>query len=90
VAHAASYPAVTGGPFPGIKCGRSVTPTTHHLVLGSRMSRSCFSSPPWCMHGVAGKLYLQPTIPFLYTSHEIYDHVSAMDTLAVDTEHEAL
>jgi hypothetical protein len=43
---------------PGIKRGRGVTLTTHpHLVPKSRMSRSYISSPPWRLHGLAGKLY---------------------------------
>jgi hypothetical protein len=46
-AHPAFCTMGTGGPFPGVKRGRGVTLTTHsHLVLRSRMSRSCTSSPP--------------------------------------------
>jgi hypothetical protein len=42
----------------GVKCGWSVTLTTHpHLVPRSRMSRSCISSPPWHLHGIVGNLY---------------------------------
>jgi hypothetical protein len=45
-AHPASCTTGTGGAFPGTKRGRGVTLTTHrHLVLRSRMSRSCTSSP---------------------------------------------
>jgi hypothetical protein len=45
-AHTASCTMGIGGPFPGTKCGRGVTLTTHpHLVPRSRMSRSYTSSP---------------------------------------------
>jgi hypothetical protein len=37
-AHPASYTMGTGRPFPGAKCGRGVTLTTHpHLVPGSNL-----------------------------------------------------
>jgi hypothetical protein len=44
---------VPGGPFPGVKRSRGVTPTTHpHLVPRSIMSRSYTSSPPKRLHGM--------------------------------------
>jgi hypothetical protein len=47
VAHPASYTMGTGGLFPGVKCGRGVTLTTHpNLVPRSIMSRSYTSSHP--------------------------------------------
>jgi hypothetical protein len=52
-AQPASCTMRTGGPFPGAKCGRGVTLTTHpHLVPRSVMSRSYTSSHPKRHHGV--------------------------------------
>jgi hypothetical protein len=43
---------------PVVNRGRGVALTTHpHLVPKWRMSRKCNSSPPCCLHGVAGQLY---------------------------------
>jgi hypothetical protein len=43
----------------GLKRGRGVTLSTHpHLVPGLRMSRSCTSSPPWRLNGVARQFNL--------------------------------
>jgi hypothetical protein len=51
-AHPASCTMGTGGPFPGVKCGRGVMLTTHpHLVPRSWMSRSYTASPPKQLHG---------------------------------------
>jgi hypothetical protein len=51
--HPASCPMGTGGPFPGAKCGRGVTLTTHPQLVGrSSMSRSYTSSLPKRLHGV--------------------------------------
>jgi hypothetical protein len=57
---------VPGSPLPGVKSGRGVKLTAHpHLVSRSRMSRSCSTSPPWRLYGVAGQFYL------LFTLHVI-------------------
>jgi hypothetical protein len=64
--HPASYPMGTGAPFPGVKCSRGVTLTTHpHLELRSRMSGSYTSWPPWRVHGIVGVLLL------FYWSHVV-------------------
>jgi len=45
-----------GSPFLGVKRGRGVTQTTQlHVVLRSRMSRSCTACPASLAHGVAGQ-----------------------------------
>jgi hypothetical protein len=57
-ANPASCPMGTGGSFPGVKRGRSVTLTTHpHLLPRSRMIRSHIVSPCCRLRGVAGQLY---------------------------------
>jgi hypothetical protein len=50
VAHPASYPMGTRGE---LQLSWGITLTTHpHLVLRSRMSRTCNSPPPKCLHDV--------------------------------------
>jgi hypothetical protein len=44
----------TGVPFPGVRRGRGVTLTTHHLVPRSRISRSYTSSSPWPLNSCSG------------------------------------
>jgi hypothetical protein len=45
--------------FPGVKCGRGVTLTTHpHLVPGSRMCRTFTSSRPKLLHGVLWECFV--------------------------------
>jgi hypothetical protein len=57
-AHPSSYPMGTGGPIPGVKCGRGATLTTHpSLVSTSNISSSyIFSHLGVCVE-VARQLY---------------------------------
>jgi hypothetical protein len=69
-AHPASCPMGNGGPFPGGKArpGRDANHSPH-LVLRSRMSRSC-TSPPHCrLHGGSGSFTF--TFAFLVSNSTI-------------------
>jgi hypothetical protein len=48
----------TGVPFPGVRRGRGVTLTNHHLVPRSRISRSYTSASPWRLHSCSGTALL--------------------------------
>jgi hypothetical protein len=64
--HLASYPMGTGVLSPGVKCSQGVMLTIHpHLVLRTRMSRSCISSPPWRKHGIVGQLYFITQVTYI-------------------------
>jgi hypothetical protein len=69
-AHSASYIIGTGGPFPGEKCDRSVTLTTHpHLVSRSRKNRSYTSFPP---KGIRGTALALENISLTYTESTVF------------------
>jgi hypothetical protein len=64
---------------PSVKRGRSVTLTTHpHQVPRLVMSRNYVSSPPWCLHVVAGQLLL-----FYFKTNVCF---CALSKLSLDTK----
>jgi hypothetical protein len=73
-AHPASCTMGTGGPFPGAKCSRGVTLTTHpHLAPRSRMSRSYTSSPPSATMACSGTaLLLSDITGLIYSVRTIF------------------
>jgi hypothetical protein len=59
-AHPASCTMGTRDPFPGVKRGQGTMLTTHpHLILRSRMSRSCTSSPPSTFVACSGTAFMK-------------------------------
>jgi hypothetical protein len=71
-AHTASYSMGTGGPFPGVKRGRSVTLTTHNHPVRDNECVATIPPLPLDNRAVAGQLYfflhytLNETIQLIY------------------------
>jgi hypothetical protein len=74
-AHPASCTVGTGGPFPSIKRGQTVTLTTHlHLVPRSRLSRSYTSFSPSAVVTCSGTALLC-TVSCSYTFLSVVIHL---------------